>query len=80
MWGYLDGFFIFACGGSMAQAVRHRGLESHDLNLIKLSEKGGRQGKEDHGDNKGRDRKRGKERTLEMTGDGCSLSDSSGQK
>lgn len=64
----------------MEWELRHRGLRSRDLNLIKPSGGGARQRKDDHGDKKGRDRKRGKERTSELTGGGCALSDSSGQK
>lgn len=61
------------------QELRQRGLRSRGLNLIKLS--GGReQGREDHRDKGGRERKTGKERTLQLAGDGCALSDSSGGK
>lgn len=48
----------------MEQELRHRGLRSRDLNLIKLSGGGGRQRKEDHGDKRGRDRKRGKRKNI----------------
>lgn len=48
----------------MERELRHRDLRSRDLNLIKLSGGEVRQRKEDHGDKRSRDRKRGKGRTL----------------
>lgn len=70
-------FFISLSVSHREQELRQRGLRSRGLNLIKLS--GGReQGREDHRDK--RERKAGKERTLQLAGDGCALSDSSGGK
>lgn len=73
-------FFLLLSMARMEWELRHRGLGSRDLNLINLSGGGGRQRKEDHGDKRGRARKRRKEITLQPTGDGCALSDSGGQK
>ena len=73
-------FFFFGSPWLTRHGSSDRGLRSRDLNLIKLSGAWGRQRKKDHEDKRGRDRRRGKERTLQMTGDVCALSDSSGQR
>lgn len=62
--GILTFFFVLLSVAYMERELRHRDLRSRDLNLIKLSGGEVRQRKEDHGDKRSRDRKRGKGRTL----------------